>query len=817
MKAFISYCHFDEEKYQLKTSFRKALTQLVSNFGLELWDDGLILAGRKWEDTIEKNIQDSYFFFPLISQDYIASDACQKELNEAKKLNKYIVPIITRACDWKHLLGEYQALPKDAKPVMKWGDQDEAWLDICNQIKIILENLIVVPDGLFLSEIEKIDFVSPNKSQLSLSDTYIWPSVSTVSSKGNAKTIELSFQDIILGKNSKIIGDQLSGKTSLLKALFIESIKNGYSPLFVRGIELRNKTKQFSDVIERAIRQQYEKPNFQQKEKNILLIDDYDHLIRSEFMSYAQSFFSVIVVSCSSEENIMYFNTAPLFSQFADYQLEPFYAKKRYELISKWKTEKLDQTSEEMEINQLEIDNLCSEVAQIIGKQIVPSYPFHVLSILQAKEVLPNDFSFSAYGHCYHGLIIAILLRKGINGNEIDSCINYLTVFSRFVFDKGAINNWVITSDEYEEFKDKYLDKYLIEDRLINYLDDQAFRIIRLDKGMVSFDKPYLFYYFLGKWFSENYDEQEVSSLCERIYLKDYSEILIFIIHHSTNKELIKTIELHCMCSYDKFAPVKLTREETAFMSDLMESIPKQIESKLSEEENKNQILQDNDRNERNALNQKEKIEDYEDEDFRALVVGFRLLDVIGQILKNRIGSIDKGTVGEVLFEVEQLGLRILSYSLNTINSDKFLDWLISRIKSQNEGKSLSEEVVEKIARKNVAAFCNANIIMMLGRISGSVSSRLLLPLQRKLATDENGPAYEFLYLIQKLSFEGLVDMEYIMNLLKKYRDNKDLWAETVLGLIVQSYLHYYRVSEKTKQKICSIFGWDIKKLASSH
>src|SRR2546426_1017788 len=48
------------------------------------------------------------------------------------------VIIIIRPCDWKSApFGRLNALPTDAKPVTKWTDADDAFLDITEGIKRI--------------------------------------------------------------------------------------------------------------------------------------------------------------------------------------------------------------------------------------------------------------------------------------------------------------------------------------------------------------------------------------------------------------------------------------------------------------------------------------------------------------------------------------------------------------------------------------------------------------------------------------------------------------------------------------------------------
>ena len=59
-----------------------------------------------------------------------------------------VIPIILRVCDWKHaLFSRLQALPKDAIPVKKWADQDEAFLNVTEGIRNAVEEIIASRHG----------------------------------------------------------------------------------------------------------------------------------------------------------------------------------------------------------------------------------------------------------------------------------------------------------------------------------------------------------------------------------------------------------------------------------------------------------------------------------------------------------------------------------------------------------------------------------------------------------------------------------------------------------------------------------------------
>ncbi len=66
----------------------------------------------------------------LVSADFLASDYCyQTELTRALERHRAgsarVVPIVLRLCDWQSAaFGELQALPRDARPVAAWDEED---------------------------------------------------------------------------------------------------------------------------------------------------------------------------------------------------------------------------------------------------------------------------------------------------------------------------------------------------------------------------------------------------------------------------------------------------------------------------------------------------------------------------------------------------------------------------------------------------------------------------------------------------------------------------------------------------------------------
>ncbi|EKN6025298.1 toll/interleukin-1 receptor domain-containing protein [Yersinia enterocolitica] len=147
IKVFISYSHKDEE---FKESLVEHLSALKRNSTINSWDDRKILAGQDWKNEISENLKESEIILFLISPSFIASDYCMNiEFLTAIQMHDdgcaILIPIIVRPSDLESTqFSSFQAVPKDAIPVITWTHQDEAWVDVIRSIKksiIEIENI----------------------------------------------------------------------------------------------------------------------------------------------------------------------------------------------------------------------------------------------------------------------------------------------------------------------------------------------------------------------------------------------------------------------------------------------------------------------------------------------------------------------------------------------------------------------------------------------------------------------------------------------------------------------------------------------------
>ena len=140
-QLFYSYSHKDERfREQLETHLSILRRQrLISE-----WHDRKIDAGTEWKDAIDDHLKAASIILLLVTADFLASDYCYDvELRYAmerhQKGKARVIPVILQPCDWQtSSLAGLQALPKDGKPVTKWQNRNDAWLNVAQGIRAVL-------------------------------------------------------------------------------------------------------------------------------------------------------------------------------------------------------------------------------------------------------------------------------------------------------------------------------------------------------------------------------------------------------------------------------------------------------------------------------------------------------------------------------------------------------------------------------------------------------------------------------------------------------------------------------------------------------
>ena len=145
VEIFFCYAREDED---LRNGLEKQLRALKRQGLIDLWHDREISPGLEWESEIDKHLNTAQIILLLISPDFMDSDYCysvemKRAMQRHKRGDARVIPIILRPVYWRGApFGKLQALPVDAKPVKSWGDLDEAFFNIAEGIRDVIEKII---------------------------------------------------------------------------------------------------------------------------------------------------------------------------------------------------------------------------------------------------------------------------------------------------------------------------------------------------------------------------------------------------------------------------------------------------------------------------------------------------------------------------------------------------------------------------------------------------------------------------------------------------------------------------------------------------
>jgi len=144
VSIFISYSHEDEI---YKDKLEKHLSILKRNNVIETWHDRKIVPGEEWDKKIKEELENAQIILLLVSVDFLSSNYCydieiKRAVEKHEKGEAVLIPIMLRKCDWNETsFSKIQTLPKNAKPVKNFEDEDEAFYSIIEGIKIAITQL----------------------------------------------------------------------------------------------------------------------------------------------------------------------------------------------------------------------------------------------------------------------------------------------------------------------------------------------------------------------------------------------------------------------------------------------------------------------------------------------------------------------------------------------------------------------------------------------------------------------------------------------------------------------------------------------------
>lgn len=822
-KLFISYSHKDEP---YREALEERLAMLKRNNIVSVWHDRKILAGDDWKDQIDGNLESADIILFLISSSFLASDYCfdvevKKAMEKHNAGTAKIIPIVVRACDWHECeFSRFQAVPKDAKPIALWENEDSAWLDAVTGLKrhineflpsSKINNIVEIHQKIEISAkfnewLDDTEIVLAHRKvdKVNLSDIYVSLDIEFDDSK-KKETKTISSEAIFTRQGYYLAyGEEQQGKTTLLKHAFFELLKKEYLPIYIDAKSVKNSDLQ--KLLQKLVTEQYVGMSFEQYQafnKRVLLIDNLDNIelnqkYRNVFIQQVTDSFSWVVVTCHSSYNYVSSEADDL-KLFKESKLLGFGNAKREEIVKKWITLGVEESIEDTEL-YTKCDELKAQLNAVIKKNIVPTKPIYILMLMQIFEAsTQQNLELTSYGHCYQQLIYQSFEKAKIKSTEYEKHLNVLTELSwaRFKQNRG------LNQHQLDAFFTQYGGDFLSVNgsEIIEKLSHHS--ILAYKDNLIDFKYPYIYYFFVGKKIAEGFTEsdeikQVVENLLEKLHREDFANILIFITHHTKDSWVLSKIKQVLAALFEGQDKATLARNQLSFMDEFIMKIPELVVEQRevqNERDDQNRKLDEIERVEENPNNEPVDI-------LAKINKTFRGMEIAGQIIRNRHASMKRDALYELADSGTSSGLRFLDYFIKI--SDEFKLELIKFIELQLvDHPNLTNREIQNLAEDTYLQLTYGVINGVIRKIAASIGSKEASEIYAALEGKENTPAYILINLAIELQFTRVLNIATIEQTLEKLKNNAV--CSRILKEIVIQHIYMFPVDYQIKQQLSEL------------
>ena len=526
-----------------------------------------------------------------------------------------------------------------------------------------------------------VNLTHKDKQIINLDDIFIYPYLEqyNISDSSDEEKVFINSEKLlneIKEEEIKIVllGEDSSGKTSLCKKAFEVFFNKGtFFPILINGDDIKKiEAKSLEKLKNILLSEQYESEKIPASRKPLLIIDNFNESKldtknkRLFIKNLIKENFPFILVW----DEFLTLNEVceTAISEVDIYEILPLEIEYRYKLIQKWI--ELSDFNNEVEKTRLtyELEKL---VDLIIGKNLVPSYPLYILTILQTTELLPNqNFEQSTFGH-YYDVLIRVALGKNINNKEIEKYYSYLSELSFYLYKQNIKS---LDENKFITFHKNYITNYKIKTSLVDTIKKLvSCDIIYAIGDTYKFRYDYIYYYFLGKYLADNLDEENIKStivsIADTLYNTHSANTYLFLSHHTKSMFVIETIVKTAKKLFED-EKVATFSDDINQVNELINQTSQNLVLDISKSyiENKEEELKEQDKNTINS-------EEYNSIDYISKINKvFKTIEILGLILKNRYASLKEDKKYNIAEEVYLLGLRTTSTIFKTlIEGEEFL------------------------------------------------------------------------------------------------------------------------------------------------
>jgi hypothetical protein len=714
-------------------------------------------------------------------------------------------------------------------------------MDLTRYVKDILRKEI---QEAVISKPTEIRQVIPDSKidPLCLEDIFIAPDLKDLNNSKKTNSVKIEnlddLTDAIDVEHIKytFLGNDSSGKTAICKYLFQKYFELGLYPVLISGSDIGSniRTETLKDIIEQKIVEQYETPFLLSgidDTRVIVIVDDFHKATKGKnrywpaFMKNLEEAFQNIIVTGNALMLIENLNKQDAFKNFKLYAILEFGPKFRYDIVNKWNTIGIETRF----LDQNEIlrknDAYISHIKAIIGKNYIPSYPFYLLSILQALESgnVQNP-NYSIHGFYYEVLINECFSKAIKDKKEISLYYNYLTQFCFYLFEQKVKD---ISLEEFDAFHKMYCDKHDLTYRKETILEtfDSA-KLLYINKRVYIKEK-YVYYFFVAKYIANEIANKKeikelVTKMCYRVFRDEYASIMMFVTHLSKDNFIIDELIKIANTLFPESNVAKL-QDDIIEINELVESIPEQVLEIVSVVDQRNGELQNEeelDQLEKELEKEETNYDDISLDDdissidfFAKITRALKTIDILGQVAKKHWGELDGEQKLSLVTTTYNVGLKTLDFYLQLLqrNSSDIVKHISQLIKEKHfKDKHSLEKGIEEASRNFVFKLCFMSSFGIIKRVSNSIGYDKLKNTYEKALIEQPYNSVKLIDLAIKLGYSSI---ETHIDFIEKQKEDmdKNKLSMVVLQNLVIDHMYMFDTDYKTKSRICNKLGISIQ------
>ena len=344
---------------------------------------------------------------------------------------------------------------------------------------------------------------------------------------------------------------------------------------------------------------------------------------------------------------------------------------------------------------------------------------------------------------------------------------------------------------DFSKFIAEYKERFLISGSILSRLQSDDFGIVT-NGG--RFKSVYMYYFFLGKFLSQNAEEHKdvIDKMCGESHVNSNHLTLLFIIHHTNDDQIIDEILLRNMCTLDNVDPAVLDDDETKVFEDIIAEIPQNILSKGSVESERGK--------ERDARDRQDEVEDKEqlvsEDPVNDLYRILKNNEILAQVLRNKYGTLEKQKIKEIIEEVTDSGLRLINLVLR---SKKEIAECAQYLHKRHPDADFQK--IKNILQRLSFFWTMINV----EKVVKAINYPEVREVVQEVVLERSTPAYDIIGYFSQLDSGDRLTEEVKKELRVLLSKHNYLFLKSVLSLRTQHYMNTHHTKAKIAQSVCSL------------